>query len=71
VQDAQVRTIPTEIPERLSDEGRETLFQVGIRLAGGMSMNEVARDLAVKRTELERRLQALREEMLAGGPSAG
>jgi DNA invertase Pin-like site-specific DNA recombinase len=64
-QDAQARTVPTEIRDSLRGEARQTLFQVGVRLAGGMSLNEVARELSVKRTEVERRLDALRAELTA------
>ena len=51
--------------QRVSDEGREKLATIARPLAEGYEPQEIAKRLGVRRAEVERRLERLRDELAA------
>jgi hypothetical protein len=55
--------------EELSPEGHETAMTTGVLLACGLKPGEIAKRYGVKVTEVERRVNALQEELRAQAAS--
>ena len=59
---------PDGDPGRPQRRRRWTLLHVGVALAAGLTVREIAKQHGVRVSEINQRLEALREELTASAP---